>query len=98
MIAFLIATGSVLEEDVKALLDGIGVEGYTQWSMVKGKGGSGLHLGTPVWPSLNEVFFVVTDKAKSEKLLNSLREMKAKEEIRREGLEVFFWEVNRLEL
>jgi len=94
--AFLIVGSSVLEEDIKALLEEVGVDGYTQWSLVKGMGGRGLHLGTPIWPSLNEVFLVVVNEELSEAFLNGLREMRDKKEVREEGLEVFFWEVERL--
>ena len=77
-------------------MEGADTDGYTQWSGVKGVGGSGPHLGTPIWPSLNEAFFVIAEDEKAERLLEALRKMREREEVRKEGLEVFFWEAGRL--
>ncbi|MBC7332389.1 MAG: hypothetical protein H5T91_08220 [Synergistetes bacterium] len=94
--AFLIVGNSTLEEDLKEILEKAGVDGYTQWSLVKGKGGKGFRLGTPVWPAMNEVFLVVTDGEKEALLLRALTELKNKSEVKEEGLEIFFWEVERV--
>lgn len=97
MKAFLIVGNSTLEEDIKSLLEELKVDGYTQWSLVKGKGDAGFHLGTPVWPSLNEIFLVVVGSERANFLMEALRNMRKRKEIREEGLEVFFWEVERVE-
>lgn len=96
MKAFLIVGNSTLEEDIKEILEEAKVDGYTQWSLVKGKGGTGFHLGTPIWPSLNEVFLVVVDEDKERILLDLIKGLKEKEGVKEEGLEIFFWEVGRV--
>lgn len=97
MKAFLIVGNSTLEEDIRSVLEELKVDGYTQWSLVKGKGDAGFHLGTPIWPSLNEVFLVVVSAEKAEFLVEALKDMRRRREIKEEGLEVFFWEVERIE-
>ncbi|MCS7233244.1 MAG: hypothetical protein N3C62_03630 [Synergistetes bacterium] len=97
MKAFLIVGNSTLEEDIKILLERLKVDGYTQWSLVKGKGDTGFHLGTPIWPALNEAFLVVAEGEKEKLLLEALKDMRKREQVREEGLEVFFWEVGRVE-
>ncbi len=97
MKAILVVGNSVLEEDIKEVLEEVEVDGYTQWSGVKGTGGSGPHLGTPIWPSLNEAFFIMVDDEKADRILEKFKKMREKEEVRKEGLEIFFWEAGRLE-
>jgi len=84
----LIAYNEALDEEVGELLGENGVEGFTKWTKVYGKGrSSGPHLGTHVWPKVNNVLAVVTEDEKAEKLLNGVWELRTR--LSREGVKAF---------
>ncbi len=80
-IAFLIHndvyTGRIME-----LLDRHGVDYYTRWEHVKGKGhGTEAHLGTRSFPSLNSVTMIAFESdTMLELIVNEIREQNARVE------------------
>jgi len=73
----LIAYNEALDQEVGELLSRNGVEGFTKWTKVYGKGrSSGPHLGTHVWPKANNVLAVVAEDDTAEKLLEGVRELR----------------------
>jgi len=84
----LIAYNEALDDEVAKVLEENGVEGFTKWTKVYGKGAAGgPHLGTHVWPKANNVLAAVTDDPTAENLLASVR--KLRERFAREGVKAF---------
>jgi nitrogen regulatory protein PII len=84
----LIAYNEALDDEVMNLLSNEGVETYTKWNKVLGKGeGSGPHLGTHVWPKHNNVLVVGVQDEVAKKIMKNIREFR--EEFRKEGVKAF---------
>ena len=84
----LIAYGEALEEEVKDILNQQGVQGYTQWKKVYGKGNaSGPHLGTHVWPKANNVLAIAVEDTTASELMDKIRELKNNRS--RDGIKAF---------
>lgn len=83
-----IAYNEALDQEVVELLEACGVEGYTQWTKVYGKGkASGPHLGTHVWPKANNVLAALTDEATAGRLMEGVRKLRKR--LAREGIKAF---------
>jgi len=84
----LIAHGEGISSEVMDLLGEVGVENYTRWTGVQGRGKtSGPHMGTHVWPKLNAVVAVAVDDGQAERLLEGVRTLRAR--IGAEGVKAF---------
>ncbi len=84
----LITYNEALDDEVEKVLQENGVEGFTKWTKVYGKGrASGPHLGTHVWPKANNVIATVTEDETAEKMLNCIRELR--ERLAAEGVKAF---------
>jgi hypothetical protein len=61
-IAFIIHT-DVYQPRVMELLNRLGIDYYTRWEQVKGKGhGTDAHLGTRAYPELNSVVMIAFEQ------------------------------------
>lgn len=88
----MIVYNSAINSEVMEILEKSGVENYTKWTQVQGKGKtSGTHLGTEIWPGENSVIFTATEDYRIEKLLSALRALRAK--LGKEGIKAFVWEL-----
>jgi hypothetical protein len=77
MICVFVAYDHAVDEEVIDILEGLNVPGYTKWNEVEGSGGRGRHLGTPVWPNLNNAMLtILDDDATVTKLVASFAELK----------------------
>ena len=84
----LIAYNEAIDDEVMEQLDNVGIEGYTKWAEVLGKGRtSGPHLLSHVWPKGNNALAVVTDDASAEKLLEAIRGLR--KTAAKEGVKAF---------
>jgi len=84
----LITYNEALDDEVDRLLRENGVEGFTKWTKVYGKGrASGPHLGTHVWPKANNVIAAATEDETAQKLLNGVRELRGR--LAAEGVKAF---------
>lgn len=84
----LIAYNEAIDQEVQGVLSELGLEGFTKWTKVYGKGrSSGPHLGTHVWPKVNNVLAVVTENEKAESLLAAIRDLRAR--LSNEGIKAF---------
>ena len=74
-IAFIICN-EVYSHRVMELLDKLGIDYYTRWEQVKGKGhGTDAHLGTRSFPGMNAVIMIAfEDESKLEKLIPEIVE------------------------
>ena len=92
MKAVLIIHNAAIDEEVNETLATVGIECYTKFPNVLGKGQlSEPHLNTDVWPAINCGTLVVTDQAKAKKLMDNVRQMR--KELGKEGLKAFMWEI-----
>lgn len=92
MKAVLIIHNAAIGEEVNEILETVGIECYTQFPNILGKGQlSEPHLNTDVWPAINCGTMVVTDHAKAKQLVDKVRQMR--KEMGKEGLKAFMWEI-----
>jgi len=62
--------------DVTALLDGVGVTGYSLLPTVLGRGETGAHLGSRAFPGENAMVLALVALAEAAGLTEGLRELK----------------------
>ena len=85
----------ILDNAVREILDEMDVCGFTEMEGVKGKGSStGFHLGTPVYPDLNNMLFIIDETEKLDQVVDRLKALK--EEFPDEGLKIFTVPVSEL--
>ncbi len=83
-----IAYNEALDEEVQELLQANGVDAFTKWTKVYGKGqASGPHLGTHVWPKANNVLAVLTGDETAPRLLHDVRALRTR--LANEGIKAF---------
>jgi len=62
-----------IDEEVLELLEKLEISYYTKWSDVSGVGRRDPHLGSDVWPGLNNTLMVVIEEERGKKLLEMVR-------------------------
>ncbi len=91
----LIAYNEALDDEVMNLLSNEGIETYTKWNKVLGKGeGSGPHLGTHIWPKLNNVLAVFVEEADADALMDGIRGLR--DDFHKEGIKGFVLPVDQV--
>ncbi len=86
---FIVYNAAISEEVMEALQE-IGVENYTKWDRVLGKGSiSGPHFDSDVWPGVNSMLAIAVEDEKKDKIMAKVRELKSKESLRKEGIGAF---------
>lgn len=84
----MISCSEAIGTDVKEALKKIGVENYTEFAGVAGKGASsGPHLGDAVWPKLNKVILIAVEDAVAVKAIAEINELR--KHLREEGVKAF---------
>ena len=82
-------------ERVEYMLDRLEINGYTQWTEVKGRGSeTGIpHMGTHTWPEINNALITIVDDDKVDILLEKIQKLNAvNEEV---GIRAFVWNIER---
>ena len=91
----MIAYNSAIESEVMEILEKCGIESYTRWTQVQGKGKtSGTHLGTDIWPGENSVLFCAIEGEKAESLMNLIK--KIREKSGNLGIKAFVWNLEEI--
>jgi len=91
----MICYNEAIDNEVTELLEQADAKGYTKWTKVLGKGQtSGPHLGTHIWPKVNNVLAVVTEEATAGKILQGIRELRKR--FAQEGVKAFTWEIDEV--
>lgn len=86
----LLVYNAAIEEEVMESLKEIGVENYTKWDRVLGKGPiSGPHFDSDIWPGVNSMLAIAVEDEKKDEIMIKVRELKAKESLRKEGIGAF---------
>ena len=74
ILMFIVYSNAVDEEIVEIALKCAG--GYTKFLGVPGEGGGEPHLGTHVWPSVNNCIMIAIDRTKEDSIVNEVKELK----------------------
>ena len=92
----MIVYNQAIDEEVLELLEEVGINRYTKWQRVLGKGeDSNARLDTPVWPGANMVLgLVIKEKRKLQRLTKGLKKLDA--EVGDKGLFAFRWPVEKI--
>ena len=91
----LITYNEAIDDEVMELLNNAGIEEYTKWTEVLGKGHtSGPHLLTHVWPKGNHVLMTVIEDDIARKLVDAVGELK--KTAGKEGLKAFVLNVESI--
>jgi hypothetical protein len=92
MKAVLVIYNNAIDPEVNELLAAAGVEYFTKFTSVFGKGAaSGPRLGDSVWPGGNNALLVITPPEKAKQLVGDVE--KLQKDIPAEGLRVLWWEI-----
>ena len=93
MKAIIIVHNAAIDEEVNSTLAEMGVDCYTKFTKVLGKGKiSEPHLDTAVWPGVNNATLIVVEQAKAAEVMERIRQMR--ETLGGEGLKAFAWEIS----
>jgi hypothetical protein len=83
-----------LEDRIEALLDEVGVPGYSRAPAVVGRGPHGRHFNNPIWPGSTGEIFTVLDTTCGTELIQQLAMLNAIVQAESRGLyrlHVFAW-------
>ncbi len=85
-----------IEEELTEVLSSLGIEGYTKWERVLGRGKtSGPHLGTHIWPKTNALLSIALEDAQASLLMEKVQELKATP-LGKEGIKAFLWPIEEM--
>src|SRR5215831_5464767 len=82
------------KDEVVALLDSVGVTGFTETQKVVGRGRRGHHFDNSIWPGADGMIYTVVDATHSRALASALANYSRTLEARSNGLtglHVFTW-------
>jgi nitrogen regulatory protein PII len=80
-------------EKIEYLLDKLGINGYSLWENVQGRGTStGVpHLGTHAWPEINKCVITIVEDDIVDTVLDKVKKINAiNEEV---GIRAFVWDI-----
>jgi len=91
----MIVYNEALDDEVMELLERIEAKGYTKIPQAFGRGEtSGAHLGTDIWPGLNNILYVACQDSQSEELLIKVKGLREKSG--REGVKAFIFPLEEI--
>jgi len=96
MKAIMIIYNQAHTERIEYLMDKLGVNGYSLWENVQGRGSStGVpHLGTHAWPEINKSVLAVVEDDSVEEILATVKKIDLiNEEV---GIRAFVWNVEKM--
>ena len=74
MVMLIIEEG--IREDVEKIMKKQGIDHWTVWARIEGRGETGPKHGDPIWPGLNEVFMIAMEEEKLEHLVVKLHALR----------------------
>lgn len=84
----IIAYNEALDEEILEALTASGLENFTRWKKVEGKGTkSGYHLGNHIWPGFVNVLMVGCNDENATALVEEIKKLKTK--FAHEGVKAF---------
>ena len=96
MKAVMIIYNQAHTEKVEFMLDKLGINGYSLWENVQGRGtNSGVpHLGTHAWPEINKSVLTIIDDNLVDTVLDKVKKIDAvNAEV---GIRAFVWDILKM--
>jgi nitrogen regulatory protein PII len=91
----MIAYNEAIDMEVMEMLGKCGLENYTKITETFGRGASsGTHLGTDIWPGLNNVLYVASPDDVAQKVFAAVRELR--KSLGKEGVKAFLWPLEEI--
>jgi len=91
----MISYNEAMDMEVMELLGSCGLTNYTKISETLGRGtSSGTHLGTDIWPGLNNILYVASPDDAAQKVLAAVRELR--KSLGKEGVKAFLWPLEEM--
>ena len=91
----MITYNEAIDMEVMELLENCGLKNYTKIGETFGRGtSSGTHLGTDIWPGLNNVLYVASPDDAVQKALAAVRELR--KALGKEGIKAFAWRLEEI--
>ncbi len=91
----MVAYNEAMDIEVMEMVDSLSLGNYTKIVKAFGKGSSsGTHLGSDVWPGLNNILYIVCDDKDKSKILASVKEFR--EKLGHEGIKAFVMPVEEM--
>lgn len=91
----MISYNSAVDSDLMELFNKYGIEGFTRWRQVQGRGrASGSHFGDEIWPGENSVIFTALEDKKTDELFKGIKELRLK--LGRAGVKAFVWNLTEI--
>jgi len=85
-----------IEEELTEILSSLGIEGFTKWERVLGRGKtSGPHLGSHIWPKTNTLLSIALEDAQASLLVEKVQELKDTP-LGKEGIKAFLWPIEKV--
>ncbi len=95
MKALFISYNQAITERVEAMLDEIGIRGYTLFPLTHGRGSytGEPHRANHTWPAMNSTILAVVEDEKVEPAMAALREIDKDTQL--QGMRAFVWNVEQ---
>jgi nitrogen regulatory protein PII len=91
----MVVYNEAIDNEVMSALESCGVESFTKWQRVLGKGKlSSPHLDSTIWPGVNNVCMAVVDDKKISSILAQIRILR--QSLGKEGVKAFILPVEEV--
>jgi DNA primase len=91
----MIACNEAIDLEVMEILDQCGLKNYSKISGTFGSGSSsGTHLGTDIWPGLNNMIYAACPDDQAQKILMAVRDLR--KFLNKEGIKAFSWTLDEV--
>ncbi|MDO9542331.1 MAG: hypothetical protein Q7J98_08415 [Kiritimatiellia bacterium] len=91
----MITYNEAVDMEIMELLENCGLKNYTKIGETFGRGvSSGTHLGTDIWPGLNNVLYVASPDDAAQKVLTAVRALR--NSLGKAGLKAFVWPLEEM--
>jgi hypothetical protein len=91
----MLSYNEAVDMEVMEALENCGLKNYTKISGTFGRGtSSGPHLGTDIWPGLNNVLYAASPDDVARKVLAAIRELR--KSLGKEGVKAFAWQLEEI--
>lgn len=91
----MISYNEAVDMEVMEMLENCGLTNYTKIGGTFGRGASsGTHLGTDIWPGLNNLLYAACPDDSAQKVLAAVRELR--KSLGKEGVKAFAWPLEEI--
>lgn len=91
----MIVYNEAVDLEVMEMLENCGLKNYTKIGETFGRGtSSGTHLGTDIWPGMNNILYVASPDDAAQKALAAVKELR--QSLGKEGVKAFVWQLEEM--